>query len=114
MTQETTEQTNLTLEEREQALLAREQALAQRERQEALQRGLSARGLPPALTPFLGGPAEETDQALDALSAAWEEAVQTGVRDRLRMTPPAASGALPNAPDEAVRRVRAAMGLKNA
>ena len=55
MTQETTEQTNLTLEEREQALLAREQALAQREKQEALQRGLSARGLPPALTPFLGG-----------------------------------------------------------
>ena len=54
MTQETTEQTNLTLEEREQALLAREQALAQREKQEALQRGLSARGLPPALTPFLG------------------------------------------------------------
>ena len=41
-----------------------------RQRQEALQRGLSARGLPPALTPFLGGgPAEETDQALDALSA---------------------------------------------
>lgn len=115
MTQETTEQKPMTLEKREQALLAREQALAQRERQEALQRGLSARGLPPALTPFLGGsPAEETDQALDALSAAWEEAVQTGVRDRLRMTPPAASGALPPAPDEAVRRVRIAMGLKNA
>ena len=105
----------ITPEEREAALNAREQALLKRERQEALMQGLSARGLPPALTPFLGGgPEEETDQALDALSAAWEEAVQTGVRDRLRMTPPAASGALPPAPDEAVRRVRAAMGLKNA
>ena len=105
----------MTPEEREAALNAREQALLKRERQEALTQGLSARGLPQALSPFLGSdPGEEMEQALDGLRAAWEEALAGRVRDRLRMAPPSASGALPPAPDEALRRVRAAMGLNNA
>ena len=105
----------MTPEEREAALNAREQALIRRERQEALMQGLSARGLPQALSPFLGNdPGEEMEQALDGLRVAWEEALAGRVRDRLRMTPPSASGALPPAPDEALRRVRAAMGLNNA
>ena len=108
-------ETAMTPEEREQALAAREQALAQRERQEALTRGLSARGLPQALSPFLGNaPGEEMEHTLDGLRAAWEEAVAGCVRDRLRRQPPAASGPLPPAPDEALRRIRAAMGLTNA
>lgn len=103
----------MTPEEREAALQAREQALAQRERQEALTHGLSARGLPQAFSPFLTGmPDGGLDASLDSLRAAWEEAVSCGVRDRLRALPPASSGALPPAPDEAVRRIRAAMGLK--
>ena len=102
----------MTLQERETALNAREQALLQRERREALTQGLSARGLPQAILPFLSGtPGEETDKALDGLRAAWEEAVAGGVRNRLRMAPPAASGALPPVPDEALRRIRTAMGL---
>ena len=114
MTQQTTEQTTMTLEEREQALLAREQALLQRERQEALLQGLKARDLPQAFSAFLTEtPDGGLDASLDGLRAAWEEAVQSGVRDRLHMTPPDASGALPPAQDEALRRVREAMGLKN-
>ena len=103
----------MTPEEREAALQAREQALLQRERQEALLQGLSARGLPRALSPFLTGtPDSGLDASLDGLRAAWAEAVSCGVRDRLRALPPASSGAMPPAPDEAVRRIRAAMGLK--
>ena len=104
----------MTPEEREAALQAREQALAQRERQEALLQGLSARGLPRAFSPFLTGmPDSGLDASLDGLRAAWEEAVSCGVRDRLRALPPASSGALPPAPDDAVRRIRAAMELKS-
>ena len=48
MTQETTEKTPMTLEEREQALLAREQALVQREKQD---RRPCSGGFPPAGCP---------------------------------------------------------------
>ena len=114
----TTPESPKTLEEREQALLAREQALAARERQEALLNGLQARQLPKALSPFLSGMAEDgmaedgLAESLDGLQSAWREAVSAAVRDRLRAAPPAASASRPDAPDEALRRLRAAMNLK--
>ena len=109
----TTPESPKTLEEREQALLAREQALAARERQEALLNGLQARQLPKALSSFLSGMAEDgLAESLDGLQSAWREAVSAAVRDRLRAAPPAASASRPDAPDEALRRLRAAMNLK--
>ena len=102
----------ISLDEREQALAAREEALSRRERAAALRQGLSARGLPAALTPFLEGlEGEKMDQSLDGLRAAWEEALSDGVRERLKGRPPAASGPLPAAQDESLRRIRHAMGL---
>ena len=103
----------LTLEQREQALRDREEALTRRERAEALRQGLSARGLPESLSPFLNGQGDrETEASLDALRNAWEEALSAAVQTRLRARPPASSGPLPPAPDEALRKIRAAMNLR--
>ena len=104
-----------TLAQREQALLEREEALAARERQAALTEGLRARGLPDALSALLTPSApEQLNDALDTLRDAWDSALTARVTDRLRAHPPAASGALPPAPDERLRRLRAAMGLSKA
>ena len=101
------------LSQREEALRQREEALAAREKQAALLGGLRARGLPEALSSLLAVPDDGGhDAGLDALKSALDDAVSSRVQDRLRRRPPAA--AAPAVPDEALRRLRAAMGLKPA
>lgn len=103
----------LSLEERERALLAREQRLEALERESALQKCLAERHLPQSLSSLLA-PADPDDlpARLDRLQSVLEEAVNLRVRERLRRDPPQAPSVPPRS-DEALRRLRAAMQLKN-
>ena len=103
----------LSLEERERALLAREQRLEALERESSLQKCLAERHLPQSLSSLLA-PADPDDlpARLDRLQSVLEEAVNLRVRERLRRDPPQAPSVPPRS-DAALRRLRAAMQLKN-
>ena len=96
-------------EERLRALEEREAALDLRERQARMRTELNRRELPESLAACLDLSSDSrADETLETLTAAFSDAVNRRVQERLGAEPPRAAAGIP----DALAAVRRAMGLK--